>query len=183
MPDTPVVARRFEKAVAQIPSCALTEEGVREQRARYGRLARHTGRVRREPEAVIIEFDEDFDREALDEALAVERQCCPFFQFAFDEARRRLRVTVGDPEQLPALDAMAHAVGARDPGSCCRPRQASPSSPAAAAERFAPVRTPDYGPDVASRRQPNHFEAQLARSRRSRSSARSGSQGPPGSTN
>jgi hypothetical protein len=117
MPDTPAVGGRFEEAVAQIPSCALTEEGVRQQRARYARLARNTTRVRREPEAVIIQFDPGFDREALDEALTVERACCPFFRFAFDEAGRRLRVTVADPEQLAALDAIAHAIRARGAGT------------------------------------------------------------------
>src|SRR3954452_16458471 len=100
---------------AQIPSCALTEDGVREQRARYGRLARNTSRVRREPDAVIVEFDSAFDRDVLDQVLAVERQCCPFIRFAFDDAPRRLRVTVADREQLPALDAIAHAMGARGP--------------------------------------------------------------------
>ena len=117
MPETRVPAGPIDDAVARIPSCALTEDGVREQRARYARLARNTMEVQREPEAVIVEFDEGFDREALDEALAVERECCPFFRFAFDEARRRLRVTVGEPEQLPALDAMAHALGAGSPGA------------------------------------------------------------------
>lgn len=101
----------FDDAVARIPSCALTDAGIREQRARYARLAPDT-RVQRESDAVIVEFREGFDRQALDEALAVERECCPFFQFAFDGSARRLVVTVRESEQLPALDAMAYAVGA-----------------------------------------------------------------------
>ena len=58
----------------------------------------------------MIEFREQFDRQMLEEALAVERQCCPFFLFEFDDSQRRLRATVREPEQLPALDAMARAL-------------------------------------------------------------------------
>jgi hypothetical protein len=104
----------FDEAIARIPSCALDEGGVRDQHARYVRLAPSVARLRREPEALLIEFREGFDREALDAALAVERACCPFFQFEFDEPKRRLRTTVREAEQLPALDAMAQALGAAE---------------------------------------------------------------------
>jgi|SRR5437016_9912902 len=114
MPSKSATSDAFDRAVAQIPTCALDEAGMREQRARYARLAPSVTRVQREPEAVLIEFDQDFDRETLDAALAVERECCPFFRFAFDERRRRLRATVAEPDMLPALDAMAHALGAAD---------------------------------------------------------------------
>ena len=103
----------FSEAVAEIPTCALDEAGVREQRARYARLTPGVARVEREPEAVLIHFRDGFDRAALDQALAVERECCPFFQFEFDDSERRLRATVRDTEQLPALDAIAQAVTAR----------------------------------------------------------------------
>jgi hypothetical protein len=95
---------------AQVASCALDEAGMREQRARFARLAPGIAGVTREPEAVLISFQEGFDREALDSTLAVERQCCPFFRFEVDDEARRLRVTVQEPEQLPALDAIAHAM-------------------------------------------------------------------------
>src|SRR5690349_20619269 len=97
-------------ALRQIPSCALTEDGMREQRDRYARLSPATRRIERRADALIVEFEEGFDRSALDEALAVERECCPFFRLGYDEEARRLVVTVRDPEQLPALDAIAYAV-------------------------------------------------------------------------
>lgn len=112
MSSKPESTDAFDQAIAEIPSCALDEAGVREQRARYAGLAPSVTRLEREAEAVSIEFHEDFDREALDQALAVERECCPFFQFEFDESERRLRATVREADQLPALDAMAHALGA-----------------------------------------------------------------------
>jgi hypothetical protein len=102
----------FDQAIAAIPSCALDEVGIREQHARYAHLAPSVTSLEREPEAVLVEFDEDFDRDTLEQALDVERACCPFFRFHFEESRRRLRVTVREPDQLPALDAMAYALGA-----------------------------------------------------------------------
>ena len=100
-----------DEGIAQIPSCALDEAGLHEQRARYTRIAPSVTRLEREPAVVVIEFDEGLDRAALDEVLAVERECCPFFLFDFDESERRLRTTVREAEQLPALDAIADALG------------------------------------------------------------------------
>jgi hypothetical protein len=97
---------------AAIPSCALDEAGVREQRARYACLAPAVTGLGREAEALLIEFRENFDRQTLEQALEVEHACCPFFRFEVDESGRRLRVTVREPDQLPALDAMAYALGA-----------------------------------------------------------------------
>jgi hypothetical protein len=95
--------------MSDIPaSCTLDEHGQREQRARYERLARSVEGFRREPDALVVEFASGLDVDALDEALAVERECCPFFRFSFDRPERRLRVTVDDPAMLPALGAIAH---------------------------------------------------------------------------
>lgn len=80
------------------------------QRDRYARLARGVRRIEREPEAVIVEFHRTFDRQLLEETLAVERDCCPFFLFDFDERSRRLRTSVRERDRLPALDAMFDAM-------------------------------------------------------------------------
>jgi len=114
MPSKSPTSDAFDRAVARIPTCALDEAGMNEQRARYARLAPNVTRVQREPEALLIDFDHDFDSQTLDEALAVERECCPCFRFAFDERQRRLRATVTQTDRLPALDAMAHALTAAD---------------------------------------------------------------------
>ncbi|HEY5318852.1 MAG TPA: hypothetical protein VIJ20_12760 [Solirubrobacteraceae bacterium] len=95
----------------QIPSCALDHTGRREQAARYARLGPSITNARRESEALLIEFNPGFDRRTLDEALAVERECCPFFRFAFEEEPPSLRVTVAQAEMLPALEAIAYALG------------------------------------------------------------------------
>jgi hypothetical protein len=109
---TNTASTAFDEAIAPIPTCVLDEEGMSAQRDRYARLAPGVARIKREPEAVIIEFRKDFDRELLKETLAVERACCPFFLFDFNEEACRLRTTVREREQLTALDAMAYALGA-----------------------------------------------------------------------
>jgi hypothetical protein len=101
----------FAPAIAEIPSCALDEAGLREQRARYVRLAPSVASLGREGRAVEVEFADGFDQRTLEETIAVERECCPFFEFEFDESERRLRITVREAEQAPALDALAHSLG------------------------------------------------------------------------
>jgi hypothetical protein len=98
--------------MVELPSCALDDAGLREQRARYRALSASVTRLDRTADTVLIEFDEGLDRTTLDRALAVERQCCPFFTLEFDESKRLLRVGVREAAQLPALDAIAAALGA-----------------------------------------------------------------------
>jgi hypothetical protein len=109
---------RLETAIAAIPSCALDDAGRREQHARYMRLGANVAHLERLADAILIDFDQRLDRETLEQALAIERRCCPFFVFDLDEWRRRLRVTVGEREQLPALEALASLFGASE-----RPRK------------------------------------------------------------
>lgn len=100
----------FETQTAAIPMCALDDAGRRQQQTRYARLAASVSRLDRTPAAVAVQFDEHLDRNLLEQALAVERECCPFFVLEFDEGRRHLRVTVREAEQRPALEAIAAAL-------------------------------------------------------------------------
>jgi hypothetical protein len=106
---------RLDAALAEneLPSCALDEEGVKDQQERHARLAPSVTNIERLGETVIISFAEDFDRRALDEMVAVEEHCCPFFRFSFDEEKRTLTVGVKQPEMLPAIEAIASALGSR----------------------------------------------------------------------
>jgi hypothetical protein len=105
----------LDAALAQddLPSCALDEQGVKEQQARHERLAPSVTSLECPGETVVFTFSEDYDRQALEEMVAVEEQCCPFFRFAFDEGRRELAVGVKAEEMLPALEAIASHLGAR----------------------------------------------------------------------
>ena len=114
MPPKPAPGDALEWATG-IPTCTLDEAGIRDQRDRYARLASTVAHVEREPDQLLIEFDENCDHRTLGEAIAVERECCPFLQFDFDELQRRLRVTVAEAEQRLALDAIAHALQGAHP--------------------------------------------------------------------
>jgi hypothetical protein len=93
----------FRRAVEQIKTCALDEKGIEEQRQRHARLAPGATDIERGPEAVRVRFAIGFDRQALEEMVAVEEQCCPFFRFAFDEQDRELTVTVREAEMTQRL--------------------------------------------------------------------------------
>jgi hypothetical protein len=97
----------------ELPSCALDEQGVKEQQARHERLAPSVTNLERPGDTVRFTFAEDYDRQALEEMVAVEEQCCPFFRFGFDERKRKLTVGVKEEEMLPALEAIAAQLGAR----------------------------------------------------------------------
>ena len=88
-------------------SCSLDPHGRARQRERGRRIAAGITRTHRCPDRLVVQFAPGFDRPALDELLTVERECCPFFDFAFDERRRRLTVSVLDPRDAPAIDAIA----------------------------------------------------------------------------
>ena len=97
---------------ALVPSCAIGDEELERQRRRQRLLALSVRGAERDGLAVTVEFTPGFDREALDALIAVERECCPFFAFEFEEARRRLTVSVRDEQHAPALDAIAALLGA-----------------------------------------------------------------------
>jgi hypothetical protein len=96
-------------------SCSLDEQGLREQRARYARLASSVTTVDREEGSIRFSFGKDLDLETLEKMVEVERDCCPFFRFAIDGEARVLTVSVEEWELLPALDAIASELGGSAP--------------------------------------------------------------------
>ena len=109
-------ADAFNRAAAQIPSCALDEDGLARQRQRHHRLSPSVVDMRREGDVLTVDFAVDFDRQALDELIAVERECCPFFAFSFDDRSRHLEVGVNDPGAAAAVDAIADQLSAEAKG-------------------------------------------------------------------
>ena len=89
------------------PLCSLTAEGRAAQRERQARLAPDVLSVARRGSKVVVELADGFDRAALDELVAVERECCPFFSFEYDETQRMLSVGIHGAEHELALDAIA----------------------------------------------------------------------------
>jgi len=97
------------------PSCALDERGLQTQLERYRRAGRDARLIERTPRRLVAELDRDVDVTLVAEAVAVERECCPFFAVSWEPDRRRLTVAVAQAEYEPALDAIVYALGLRAP--------------------------------------------------------------------
>ena len=97
-----------------IAECRLDLPGLRAQAERYRRLGRSATRVERSEGQLTVEFARDVDEPLLRRTIAVERTCCPFFAMHYDPAFQRLRITVADQEQAPALDALLFALSRDD---------------------------------------------------------------------
>jgi len=93
-----------------VPSCALDQSGLRRQLERYRRAGRGAVLVERSGRRLVVDLDEHVDASAVEEAIAVERECCPFFAIDWRAEPRRLTVSVSRPEHEPALDAIAYAL-------------------------------------------------------------------------
>jgi hypothetical protein len=98
-------------ALPVIAECRLDLPGLRAQRERYRRLGEHVAGINRAARSFTVRFDAAVDPELVAETVAVERECCPFFELGFDAGGRRLTVSVDDPRQAAALDALLFALG------------------------------------------------------------------------
>jgi hypothetical protein len=91
-------------------ACSLDDGAQRAQLVRYRRLGSGARLVSAEGDRLVIRLDEDVDTRLLDEALAIERECCPFLELGWDPGTLHLSVAVSEPHQAPALDAMRFAL-------------------------------------------------------------------------
>jgi hypothetical protein len=60
---------------------------------------------------VIVEVDTAVDSRLIDDLIAVERECCPFFTLDSSVEQRLLAVSVSAAEQERALDGVALSLG------------------------------------------------------------------------
>jgi hypothetical protein len=97
-------------AALPIASCSLDSAAMNAQRERYRRLGRSVSRIARRPGVLSVEFAPDLETELVEETVAVERECCPFFRFDFDPAARSLTIGVESGDQDAALDALRDAL-------------------------------------------------------------------------
>src|SRR2546422_3133175 len=88
-----------------IPGCSIAPEDRAPQAARIASVGRSVARVEREPRLLRFHLEPGVDRRALEELIATERECCPFYRF--DTTDHTLTVAVEDDEHVPALDAFA----------------------------------------------------------------------------
>jgi hypothetical protein len=93
-----------------IAQCDLDPRGLAAQRERYTRLARSVTGLERRPGRLLLRFAPDVDAALIEDTLAIERRCCPFFQLEFEPSTRRLEISVERAEEDPALDALRFAL-------------------------------------------------------------------------
>jgi hypothetical protein len=94
-------------------ACSLDAAGQGRQRDRYAEIGSAVISHGRTDTRLVAELDAAVDVGLVEEALAIERECCPFFELAYDPGTRELIVGVEDPGKTPALDAIAHALALR----------------------------------------------------------------------
>jgi hypothetical protein len=97
------------------PSCALDEASLRSQYERYRQVGAGARLVDRSPRRLVVDLDDHVDTNLVDETIATERECCPFFELGWEPHRHRLTVSVSQPEQEPALEAIVFALGLEAP--------------------------------------------------------------------
>ena len=93
-------------------SCALGADGARAQGARYARVAASATRIDRRKDLIVIGLGDAADTRLIEELIATENECCPFYRFDFRPDLGRLTIGVDSPEKRPALDAIAAALAA-----------------------------------------------------------------------
>lgn len=98
-------------------SCSLDPDDRRDQFARFAMVAKSVASVERQPRLMRFELDDDVDRPVLEELIAIESECCPFYDF--DLTGNVLSVGVQTDEFAPALEAIAELLS---------PAGASPAS-------------------------------------------------------
>jgi len=98
-----------------VPSCALDDAGLRLQLERYRQVGAGARLIDCTPRSLVVDLDERVDTLLVDETIAIERQCCPFFTLDWEPERRRLTVAVSQAEHAPALDAIAFALDLKVP--------------------------------------------------------------------
>jgi hypothetical protein len=93
------------------PSCGLDGAELRLQLERYRQAGQNASLIERTPKRLVVQLDRHVSEELIERLLTVERSCCPFFTLAWGKGRRRLTVSVSHEEHVPALDAIARALG------------------------------------------------------------------------
>jgi hypothetical protein len=131
--------------VLPFAACRLDTAGLRLQADRYRRLGETALRVDRHDGLLSATFGAELDQGLLEETIGVEHGCCSFFAFDYQPVGRRLVITVDDPDQEPALDALHYALtGHEATASRSVPQAIDPvapvmvRAPTAAGEESAP---------------------------------------------
>jgi hypothetical protein len=92
------------------PSCALDESGLRRQLERYRQIGTGARLIDRTHRSLVVDLDRRVERKLVEETIATERECCPFFGLGWEPNIRRLTISVSQAEHEPALEAIVFAL-------------------------------------------------------------------------
>ena len=95
-------------------SCSLDEAELGAQLARYRAVGAGADLLEQSSQRLVIRVGEPISDVVVEELVAAEWRCCPFFDLRWERRRRRLWISVSRPEEEPALDAIVHALGVSD---------------------------------------------------------------------
>jgi hypothetical protein len=93
------------------PACSLDETNLRAQLARYRDVGTGSEILEQTRQRLVIRLGSDISDIVVEELVAIERHCCPFFSLDWEPTERRLSIGVSTNEDEPALDAIAYAWG------------------------------------------------------------------------
>jgi hypothetical protein len=96
-------------------SCALDGTGLRLQLERYRQAGEGAQLVEQTRRRLVVDLDKHVDNDLIDEMIAIEGACCPFFTLDWEPGRRRLTVSVSRAEHETGLDAIAFALDLEAP--------------------------------------------------------------------
>jgi hypothetical protein len=91
--------------------CSLGESELAAQLARYRSAGVGAAVIERSQQHIVIRVGRAISEVAIEELIAVEHRCCPFFELGWEPSERRLSIAVSRTEDAPALDAIVHATG------------------------------------------------------------------------
>jgi hypothetical protein len=91
-------------------SCDLDEVALAQQLGRYRAVGRDSALVARDAQRIVVDVGPAVPDALVDELVAVERGCCPFFELAWRPPGRRLTVAVHGAAHEPALSAIVAAL-------------------------------------------------------------------------
>jgi hypothetical protein len=91
-------------------ACSLDENGIRRQLERYRTAGLGASLLERTPRRLTVKLDPHADGQVVEELIATERECCPFFDLVWEPDQRCLTFGVSDVEHEPALEAISLAL-------------------------------------------------------------------------
>ena len=95
--------------------CSLDEAGLSEQLERYREAGQGARVIERTSRSLVLELDRRTGPALVEGMIATERECCPFFELAWDPDDRRLTLSVSHADHQPALDTLASALTSNAP--------------------------------------------------------------------